>query len=129
MLDKQVISYYATKNGYIFEPGIRVSNDKVVEYIDGIRRGGDEVLLVSLEQDFELIRQVKGKSSLMIFQKYGNLKFAYRNREFWCRGFYVDTSGKDTKAIKEYIKNQLEQDKQADQLSIFNPKDPFTGSE
>ena len=71
---------------------------------------------------------LKGKSSLMIFQKYGNLKFAYRNREFWCRGFYVDRSGKDTKAIKEYIKNQLEQDKQADQLSIFNPKDPFTGS-
>ncbi len=71
---------------------------------------------------------LKGKSSLMIFQKYGNLKFAYRNREFWCRGFYVDTSGKDTKAIKEYIANQLEEDKQADQLSIFNPKDPFTGS-
>ena len=71
---------------------------------------------------------LKGKSSLMIFQKYGNLKFAYRNREFWCRGFYVDTSGKDTKAIKEYIKNQLEQEKQADQLSIFDPKDPFTGS-
>lgn len=57
MLDIQVIIYYATKNGYIFEPGIRVPNDKAVEYIDGIRRGGDEVLLVSLEQDFELIRQ------------------------------------------------------------------------
>ena len=70
---------------------------------------------------------LKGKSSLMIFQKYGNLKFAYRNREFWCRGFYVDTSGKDTKAIKEYIRNQLEQDKQGDQLSIFDTKDPFTG--
>ena len=70
---------------------------------------------------------LKEKNSLMIFQKYGNLKFAYRNCEFWCRGFYVDTSGKDTKAIKEYIANQLEQDKQADQLSIFNPKDPFTG--
>ena len=70
---------------------------------------------------------LKGKSSLMIFQKYGNLKFAYRNREFWCRGFYVDTSGKDTKAIKEYIANQLEKDKQSDQLSIFNPQDPFTG--
>ena len=71
---------------------------------------------------------LKGKSSLMIFQKYGNLKFAYRNREFWCRGFYVDTSGKDTKAIKEYIKNQLKQDQESDQLSIFNPQDPFTGS-
>ena len=71
---------------------------------------------------------LKGKSSLMIFQKYGNLKFAYRNREFWCRGFYVDTSGKDTKTIKEYIKNQLKQDQESDQLSIFNPQDPFTGS-
>ena len=71
---------------------------------------------------------LKGKSSLMIFQKYGNMKFAYRNREFWCRGFYVDTSGKDTKAIKEYRKNQLEQDKQAEQISIFDPRDPFTGS-
>ena len=71
---------------------------------------------------------LKGKSSLIIFQKYGNLKFAYRNREFWCRGFYVDTAGKDTKAIKEYIANQLEQDKQSDQLSMFDPRDPFTGS-
>ena len=71
---------------------------------------------------------LKGKSSLIIFQKFGNLKFAYRNREFWCRGFYVDTSGKDTKAIKEYIANQLQQDKETDQLSIFNSKDPFTGS-
>ena len=71
---------------------------------------------------------LKGKSATIILQRWGNMKFAYRNREFWCRGFYVDTSGKDTKAIKEYIKNQLEQNKQADQLSIFDPKDPFTGS-
>ena len=46
---------------------------------------------------------LKGKSSLMIFQKYGNMKFAYRNREFWCKGYYVDTVGKNAKAIKEYI--------------------------
>ena len=70
---------------------------------------------------------LKGKSSLIIFQKYGNMKFAYRNREFWCKGYYVDTVGKNTKAIKEYIANQLEQDKQADQLSMFDPRDPFTG--
>ena len=50
---------------------------------------------------------LKGKSSLMIFQKYGNMKYAYRNREFWCRGYYVDTVGKNTKAITQYIKNQL----------------------
>ena len=71
---------------------------------------------------------LKGKSSLMIFQKYGNMKFSYRNREFWCRGYYVDTTGKNTKAIKEYIENQLKSDKESDQLSFFDPKDPFTGS-
>lgn len=70
---------------------------------------------------------LKGKSSLMIFQKYGNMKYAYRNREFWCRGYYVDTVGKNTKAIKEYIANQLKADQQADQLSMFDPRDPFKG--
>ncbi|WP_196605106.1 IS200/IS605 family transposase [Pectinatus haikarae] len=71
---------------------------------------------------------LKGKSSLMIFQKFGNMKFAYRNREFWCKGYYVDTVGKDTKAITEYIANQLKRDKEADQLSLFDQRDPFTGS-
>ncbi len=72
---------------------------------------------------------LKGKSSLMIFQRrYGNMKFAYRNREFWCKGYYVDTAGKNTKAIKEYIKNQLKQDRESDQLSLFDPRDPFKGS-
>ena len=71
---------------------------------------------------------LKGKSSLMIFQKYGNMKFAYRNREFWCKGYYVGTVGKNTKAIQEYISNQLKVDRESDQLSIFDPRDPFTGS-
>ena len=71
---------------------------------------------------------LKGKSSLMIFQKYGNMKFAYRNREFWCKGYYVDTVGKNAKAIKEYIENQLKQDKESDQLSFYDPQDPFKGS-
>lgn len=70
---------------------------------------------------------LKGKSSLMIFQKYGNMKFAYRNRQFWCRGYYVDTVGKNTKAIREYIANQLKKDKKEDQLSLFDPRDPFKG--
>lgn len=71
---------------------------------------------------------LKGKSSLMIFQRYGNMKFAYRNREFWCKGYYVDTAGKNTKMIREYIKNQLKQDKESDQLSFYDPRDPFKGS-
>ncbi len=70
---------------------------------------------------------LKGKSSLMIFQKYGNMKFAYRNREFWCKGYYVDTVGKNTKAIKEYIAEQLKRGRETDQLSIFDPQDPFKG--
>lgn len=75
-----------------------------------------------------LMGYLKGKSSLMIYQKWGNMKFAYRNREFWCKGYYVDTVGKDTVAIKEYIANQLKHDKEADQLSVFDPNDPFKGS-
>ena len=68
------------------------------------------------------------KSALMIFQKWGNMKFAYRNREFWCKGYYVDTVGKNTKAIKEYVANQLKRDMESDQLSMFDPRDPFMGS-
>ena len=68
---------------------------------------------------------LKGKSSLMIFQRFGNIKFAYRNREFWCRRYYVDTAGKNAVKIKEYIKNQLKQDRESTQLSLFDPIGPF----
>ena len=61
-------------------------------------------------------------------QRFWDIKLAYRNREFWCKGYYVDTAGKNTKAIKEYIKNQLKQDRESDQLSLFDPRDPFKGS-
>ena len=71
---------------------------------------------------------LKGKSSLMIHQRWGNMKFKYRNRQFWCRGYYVDTVGKNTKAIKEYIATQLKQDKEISQMSIDDFDDPLTGS-
>lgn len=71
---------------------------------------------------------LKGKSSLMMFQRFENMKFAYRNREFWCKGYYVDTVGKNTTAIKEYMANQLERDREMDQLVLFDSKDPFIGS-
>lgn len=69
---------------------------------------------------------LKGKSSLMIYEKWGNMKYKYRNREFWCRGYYVDTVGKNTKKIQEYIAHQLEEDKEADQLTL-DLGDPFNG--
>ena len=69
---------------------------------------------------------LKGKSSLLIYEKWGDMKYKYRNREFWCRGYYVDTVGKNTKKISEYIKNQLREDAESSQLTM--EIDPFMGS-
>ena len=69
---------------------------------------------------------LKGKSSQMIYEKWGDAKFKFRSREFWCRGYYVDTVGKNSKKIEEYIKNQLEEDQIAEQLEL-ELFDPFTG--
>ena len=73
----------------------------------------------------QIMGYLKGKSSLMIYEQWGNLKFKYRNREFWCKGYYVDTVGKNTQKIKEYIENQLKEDKLGEQLRIDYPDSPF----
>jgi len=70
---------------------------------------------------------LKGKSSLMIFDRHANLKYKYGSRHFWCRGYYVSTVGKNEKAITEYVKNQLQEDIMADQISLKEYTDPFTG--
>ena len=70
---------------------------------------------------------LKGKSSLMIFDRHANLKYKYGSRHFWCRGYYVDTVGRNKKAISEYIKNQLQEDIASDQISLKEFVDPFTG--
>lgn len=70
---------------------------------------------------------LKSKSSLMIFDRHANLKYKYGNRHFWCRGYYVDTVGKNEKTIREYIDNQLQEDIVADQMSLKEFVDPFTG--
>ena len=62
---------------------------------------------------------LKGKSSLMIYERFPSLQFKYRGREFWCRGYYVDTVGKNTAKIKEYIVNQLKEDKYGEQLTML----------
>ena len=75
----------------------------------------------------EFMGYLKGKSSLMIFDQHANLKYKYGNRHFWCRGYYVDTVGRNEKVIKEYIKRQLEEDQRIDQMSLIEYTDPFTG--
>ena len=75
----------------------------------------------------EVMGYLKGKSSLIIFDRHANLKYKYGSRHFWCRGYFVDTVGKNAKRIEQYIKNQLQEDMVADQISIKEYIDPFTG--
>ena len=70
---------------------------------------------------------LKGKSTLMIFERHANLKYKFGNRRFWCRGYYVDTVGKNAKIIQEYIQNQLKEDYEYDQITLKEYVDPFTG--
>ena len=76
----------------------------------------------------QVMGYLKGKSSLMIFDRHANMKYKYGNRYFWCRGYYVDTVGRNKKAIEEYIRNQLTEDIANDQISLKEYMDPFTGS-
>jgi len=75
----------------------------------------------------QIVGYLKGKSSLMIFDRHANLKYKYGNRHFWCRGYYVDTAGKNAKKIEEYIRTQLQEDIADDQLTMKEYIDPFTG--
>ena len=87
-------------------------------------------MLVSIPPKYsvsEIMGYLKGKSSLMIFDRFANLKYRYGNRHFWCRGYYVDTVGKNEKRIREYVQNQLQEDKSIEQLTIKEYVDPFTG--
>ena len=75
----------------------------------------------------EVMGYLKRKSSLMIFDRHANLRYKYGNRHFWCRGCYVDTVGRNEKAIQEYARNQLQENAAADQISLKEFTDPFTG--
>ena len=104
---------------------------KGVEILGGELCPDHVPLLVSIPPKYSVssfMGFLKGKSSLLIFQKFGNMKFSYRNREFWCRGYYVDTTGKNTEVIKRYNANQLKEDRENDQLNLYDQIDPFTGS-
>ena len=87
-------------------------------------------MLLSIPPKFsvaQILGYLKGKSSLMIFEKYANLKYKYGSSNFWCRGYYVDTVGKNKKAIQEYIRQQLQEDYNCEQLTMREIIDPFTG--
>ena len=89
-------------------------------------------MLVSIPPKYsvsQIMGYLKGKSSLMIFEKYANMKYKSGNRHFWCRGYYVDTVGRNKKAIAEYIRNQLQEDISYDQMSLVEYVDPFTGKQ
>lgn len=87
-------------------------------------------MLVSIPPKYsvaEFVGYLKGKSSLMIFDRFANMKYKYGNRHFWCRGYYVDTVGRNKKAIEEYIRNQIQDDIAYEQVSMKEYIDPFTG--
>ena len=103
---------------------------KGIEIIEA-ESGVDHIhMLLSIPPKYsvaQIMGYLKGKNSLMIFEKYANLKYKYGNRHFWCRGYYVSTVGANKKAIQEYIRNQLQEDYAEDQISIKEYVDPFTG--
>jgi putative transposase len=109
----------------------KLCEEKKVEIIEANAMPDHIHMLVSIPPYLSIaqfVGYIKGKSTLMIFDRHANLKYKYGSRHFWCRGYFVDTVGRNEKAIKEYIKNQIEEDYMADQMTIKEYIDPFTGS-
>ena len=108
-----------------------LSEQKGVEILEAEACPDHIHMLVSIPPSLSVAAFVgclKGKSSLMIFDRHANLKYKYGNRHFWCRGYYVDTVGRNKTAIAEYIRNQLQEDIANEQISFKEYIDPFTGS-
>ncbi|MBE5805680.1 MAG: IS200/IS605 family transposase [Clostridiales bacterium] len=106
----------------------RLCEQKGIEIIEAELCPDHIHMLVSIPPKYSvasIMGYIKGKSSLMIFDRHANYKYKYGNRHFWCRGYYVDTVGKNKKAIQEYIKKQLQEDIATDQISIKEYIDPF----
>ena len=109
----------------------QLCQQKGVEIIEAYMCPDHVHMLLSIPPKYsvsQIMGYLKGKSSLMIFDRHANLKYKYGNRHFWARGYYVDTVGRNKKQIQEYIKNQRQEDQIADQMSIKEYVDPFTGS-
>ena len=109
----------------------KLCEEKKVEILEAEASPDHIHMLVSIPPYLSVSQFVgflKGKSSLMIFDRHANLKYKYGSRHFWCRGYYVDTVGKNEKKIAEYIRNQLQEDEMMDQMTMREYTDPFTGS-
>ena len=109
----------------------KLCEQKCVEIIEAEACKDHIHLLVSIPPYISVAQfmgYLKGKSTLMIFDRHANLKYKYGNRHFWCRGYYVDTVGRNKKVIEKYIQNQLEEDFANDQISLKEYIDPFTGN-
>ena len=109
----------------------KLCNEMKVEIIEAEACPDHIHMLVSIPPYMsvaQFVGTLKSKSALMIFDRHAELKYRYGSRNFWCRGYYVDTVGKNAKIIAEYIRNQLEEDYTKDQMSIKEFVDPFTGS-
>ena len=109
----------------------KLCKEMKVEIIEGEACPDHIHLLVSIPPYMSIAQFVgtlKSKSTLMIFDRHANLKYKYGSRNFWCRGYFADTVGKNAKMIQEYIQNQLEEDLASDQISLKEYMDPFTGS-
>lgn len=109
----------------------KLCDEKKVEIIEANAMPDHIHMLVSIPPYLSIAQFMgflKGKSTLMIFDRHANLKYKYGSRHFWCRGYFVDTVGRNETAIKNYIKNQVEEDYMSDQMSLKEFTDPFTGS-
>lgn len=109
----------------------KLCDQKGVEIIEAKLCPDHVHMLVSIPPKYsvsQIMGYLKGKSSLMIFDRHANLKYKYGNRHFGARGYYVDTVGRNKKQVQEYIKHQLDEDQIADQMSLKEYIDPFTGS-
>ena len=109
----------------------KLCEQKNVEIIEAEACKDHIHLLVSIPPHISIAQfmgYLKGKSSLMIFDRHANLKYKYGSRTFWCKGYYVDTVGKNKKVIADYIRNQLEEDFSKDQITMKEYIDPFTGA-
>ena len=108
----------------------KLCEHKVIEIIEANACPDHIHMPVSIPPKYsvsQIMGYLKGKSSLMIFDRHANLKYKYGNRQFWCKGYYVDTVGRNKKAIAEYIRNQLQEDIASDQITLKEYIDPFTG--